>query len=218
MVRGHGRSFSIGGFDAIAGDVSTGSSVKGSIRALSGSGIQHVRGLDALPPRDRGASKKCRSRTYPCERLDRHGDVLLLATGIGKAQVHELDLLSLINFMTSLADIAIAGSPRVSDCWWAYEGKQSARSMESLQIPCHRRKKGRPLCHKRASKRFGGLAHQTAQSSHYAHRVGANQLLPLRMELNYAYRVTTNLINEERLRESILAQANSELRDESTLR
>jgi len=83
-------------------------------------------------------SKKCPlSNLSMVKRLDRHGYVLLLATGVGKAQVHELDLLLLDHFMTSLADIAIAGSPRVADCWWGYEGKQSARSMESLQIPCH---------------------------------------------------------------------------------
>jgi hypothetical protein len=57
---------------------------------------QHVGRLDALPPRDRGAVERVpRVELVLGELLRGHGDVLLLAAGVGEAEVDELDLLVL---------------------------------------------------------------------------------------------------------------------------
>jgi len=57
---------------------------------------QHVGGLDALPSGDRRAVE-CVAvlELVLAERLHRHRNVLLLALGVGKAQVHEADLVLL---------------------------------------------------------------------------------------------------------------------------
>src|SRR5207249_6569452 len=67
-----------------------------------------------------------------------------------KRRSTNLTSLSLIIFMTSLADIAIAGSPRFADCWWGYEGNRALGRWNLCRFHAIRRKKGRPLCHKRA--------------------------------------------------------------------
>ena len=93
-------AFSIGGFDAIAGDVEH-RLIRKRVhsRTVWIGHQQHVRGLDALPPRDRGTVEEMSAlELVHGERLDRHGDVLLLAAGVGEAQVHELDLLVLDQF------------------------------------------------------------------------------------------------------------------------
>ena len=57
---------------------------------------QHVGGLDALPAGDRGAVEGVAElELLLVEVLHRHGDVLLLAAGIGEAEVDELDFLVL---------------------------------------------------------------------------------------------------------------------------
>jgi len=66
--------------------------------------------------------------------------------------------------------------------------------------------KRQPLCHKRALEAIRGLAHQTGAKQSLCAPCRANQLLPLRLELNYAYRVTTDLIMKKDSVESILAQ------------
>src|SRR5438034_1718735 len=117
--------------------LSTGSSVKGSIRALSGSGINSMSEASMLfQPAIEEPSKKCPlSNLSMVNALTGTDTCCSLPRVSVKRKSTNLTSFSLIIFMTSLADIAIAGSPRVADCWWAYEGKQSARSMESLQIP-----------------------------------------------------------------------------------
>jgi len=63
---------------------------------------QHVGGLDALPAGDRRAVEGVAVRELVLvEHLHRHGDVLLLALGVGETQVHELDLV----FLDHLEDI-----------------------------------------------------------------------------------------------------------------
>jgi hypothetical protein len=57
---------------------------------------QHVRSLDALPAGDRGTVEgMARRELVFVEMGDGHGDVLLLATGVGEAEVHELDFVFL---------------------------------------------------------------------------------------------------------------------------
>src|SRR5207245_269056 len=120
--------------------LSTGSSVKGSIRALSGSGINNMSEASMLfHPAIEEPSKKCPlSNLSMVNALTGTDTCCSLPRVSVKRKSTNLTSLSLVIFMTSLADIAIARSPQVADdCWRGYEGKQSARSMESLQIPCH---------------------------------------------------------------------------------
>mmetsp|Transcript_36595 Transcript_36595/g.84874 ORF Transcript_36595/g.84874 Transcript_36595/m.84874 type:complete len:214 (-) Transcript_36595:4688-5329(-) len=57
---------------------------------------QHVRGFDALPAGDRGAVEgMARRELVFIKRGHGHGDVLLLATGVGEAEVDELDFVLL---------------------------------------------------------------------------------------------------------------------------
>jgi hypothetical protein len=71
--------------------LSTGSSVNGSVRHQ-----QHVGGLDALPAGDRRAVERVAFlELVLAEVLDRYGDVLLLAAGVGEPEVDELHLLVL---------------------------------------------------------------------------------------------------------------------------
>eukprot|EP00042_Codosiga_hollandica_P061003 m.922406 g.922406 ORF g.922406 m.922406 type:complete len:463 (+) comp98226_c0_seq1:811-2199(+) len=57
---------------------------------------QHVRGFDALPAGDRGAVEGVTRRELVfIEMGNGHGDVLLLATGVGEAEVNELDFVVL---------------------------------------------------------------------------------------------------------------------------
>jgi hypothetical protein len=57
---------------------------------------QHVRHLNALPAGDRGTVERVTvGELFGIEGLGRHGNVLLLAAGVGEAEVDELDLLVL---------------------------------------------------------------------------------------------------------------------------
>jgi hypothetical protein len=67
---------------------------------------QHVGGLDALPACDRRAVERMPALELVIrELLARHGDVLLLAAGIGEAKVDELDVL----LLEHLEDVGGAG-------------------------------------------------------------------------------------------------------------
>jgi len=64
----------------------------------------HVRGLDALPAGDRRAVEgMATGELLLAEGRDRHRDVLLLATGIGEAEVDELDF-SLLHHVHHVGD------------------------------------------------------------------------------------------------------------------
>ena len=73
--------------------LSTGSSVNGSIRAESGSGISSMSeaSMPFQPAIEEPSKKWPLSNLSIVERLDRHRHVLLLAAGVGEAQVDEFN-------------------------------------------------------------------------------------------------------------------------------
>jgi hypothetical protein len=81
--------------------------------------------------------------------------------------------------MTSLADIAISLSPQ-GLLIVGLEGKlsaQTANKVPNQQNPCHSAQKRQAIVpQESARKRFLDFSTKPAQSGHYAHHVGANQL------------------------------------------
>ena len=77
--------------------LSTGSSVNGSRRALTGSGISSMSeaSIPFQPAIDEPSNAWPFSNLSMVKYFDGHGDVLLLAAGVGEAEVDELDLLFL---------------------------------------------------------------------------------------------------------------------------
>src|SRR2546428_2210434 len=95
------------------------------------------------------------------ERLDRHGDVLLLATGIGKAQVHELDLLVLDQFHDVIGRHCHC---RISSGFGLLVSRKGNKALDrgisADSMPSGAKKAGHCAIREH-SKRFRGLAHQT---------------------------------------------------------
>ena len=86
------------------------------------------------------------------ERLDRHGYVLLLAAGVGEAQVDEFDLLLFDHFHDIIGrHCHFAISSGFADYWFGGKTKRAGEMrLKISRIHAIRRKKSRPLCHMRA--------------------------------------------------------------------
>src|SRR6266446_7457975 len=135
MVRGS-RSYPLPSEGSTQSHVmfSTGSSVNGSIRAESGSGISNMSEA-SMPfhPAIEEPSKKCPLSNLSMVKALTGTDTCCSLPRVSvKRRSTNLTSLSLIIFITSLADIAIAGSPQVSDYWL-----EKGDSAPKQQIPCH---------------------------------------------------------------------------------
>jgi len=87
-------ALAVGRLDDVTGQDKGGLFAKGVHDCGGGVGHeQHVRGFDALPARNRGAVEgMARLKLVLVDLMGGHRDVLLLAAGIGKTEVDELDL------------------------------------------------------------------------------------------------------------------------------
>jgi hypothetical protein len=105
---------------------STGSSVNGSMRALSGSGISSMSDASMLfQPAIEDPSKKCPLSNLSFVKALTGTDTCCSLPRVSvKRRSTNLTSLSFIIFMTSAAVIAIAKSPQVADCWLVRKGKK----------------------------------------------------------------------------------------------
>jgi len=80
------------------------------------------------------------------------------------------------------------------------EGKQNAQTADKVpnqQNPCHSAQKRQAIVpQESARKRFRDFSTKPAQSNHYVHHVGANQL-PTLSELNYTLSVSCRICHVE---------------------
>src|SRR6266853_907001 len=105
------------------------------------------------------------------ESLDRHGDVLLLTTGVGKAQVHELDLLVLDHFHDVIGRHCHCRISSGSD-YWLEKGEQCVKTADSMPSSM----KKQPVVSQRGYRdNLLGRRTKSARSTHYAHRASARR-------------------------------------------
>src|SRR5712664_2965709 len=174
MVRGS-RSYPLPSEGSTASQVrlSTGSSANGSIRAESGSGISNMSEA-SMPfhPAIEEPSKKCPLSNLSMVKALTGTDTCCSLPRVSvKRRSTNLTSLSLIIFMTSLADNAIAGSPQVRTIGWK-RWEQCVKTADSMPSGM----KKQPVVSQRGYRdNLLGWRSKSARSAHYEHRGSARQ-------------------------------------------
>src|SRR6267142_943365 len=185
--------------------LSTGSSVKGSIRALSGSGINSMSEASMLfHPAIEEPSKKCPLSNLSMVKALTGTDTCCSLPRVSvKRKSTNLTSFSLIIFMTSLADIAIAGSPQFSDFRLVRKGiKRWIDGISADSMPCSAKKAG----HCAISKDREGERTKSARTRKYLHYASAEQVtIPCGGELNYH-------VSMHRVHTGVLCQRNPQMK------
>src|SRR5712672_1991750 len=152
---------------------STGSSVNGSMRAVDGSGMSSMsEAWMPFQPAIDEPSKAWPSSNFSLVKYFTGTETCCSLPRVSvKRRSTNLTSVSLMIFMTSLADIAIAGSPQVSD-YWLEKGEQCAKTADSMPSSM----KKQPVVSQRGYRdNLLGRRTKSARSTHYAHRASARQ-------------------------------------------